>query len=297
MPNLNEGIIRSFPLSLPPLPVQHAIADILGSLDDKIELNHRTNETLEAMARALFKSWFVDFDPVVAKSKGRQPEGMDAETAKLFPSSFQDSEIGRVPKGWRVVPFSETVDIISGGTPKTTVAEFWDGGIPWFSVVDSPNDSDVFVMETEKTITQAGVDDSAARVLPFGTTIISARGTVGKACLVGVPTAMNQSCYGLRGKSEDRGFFTYYSTRFLVSTLQNHSHGSVFATITRSTFDGVNTVLPPSAIIRVFEDAIEPLFDCIRSSLLEQSLIARIRDALLPRLLSGEIAGTASEVA
>lgn len=289
MPNLNTGILSALPFLCPPLPVQHRIADILGSLDDKIELNRRTNETLETMARTIYKSWFVDFDPVVAKSEGRQPEGMDAETAKLFPSSFEDSEIGRVPKGWKVKPFSHTVDILSGGTPKTTVNDYWGGEIPWFSVVDTPSASDVFVMTTEKTITQAGVDGSATQVLPSGTTIITARGTVGKTCIVGVPMAMNQSCFGLCGKSRNSGQFTYYSTRFLVSTLQNHAHGSVFATITRSTFDGVNAIEPPRDLVIAFEDATEAIFCRIRSNLQEIHLLTVARDALLPRLLSGEL--------
>jgi type I restriction enzyme S subunit len=276
-------------IPLPPLPIQQRIADILGSLDDKIELNRRTNETLEAMARALFKSWFVDFDPVVAKSEGRHPDGMDAETAQLFPSSFEDSEIGRVPKGWRVKPFSHTVDILSGGTPKTSVNDYWGGNIPWFSVVDTPSASDVFVMATEKTITQEGIDGSATHVLPIGTTIITARGTVGKTCIVGVPMAMNQSCFGLLGKSSKSGQFTYYSTRFLVSTLQNYAHGSVFATINRNTFDGVNAIEPPRALVIAFEDATEAQFCRIRSNLKEIHLLNVARDTLLPRLLSGEL--------
>jgi len=272
-----------------PIKEQEHIADILGSLDDKIELNRKMNETLESMARAIFKSWFVDFDPVVAKSEGRHPEGMDAETAKLFPDSFEDSEIGRIPKGWKVLSFAETVDLMSGGTPKTNVADFWGGGIPWFSVVDSPSDSDVFVMETEKTITQAGIDNSATQVLPIGTTIISARGTVGKTCIVGVPIAMNQSCFGLCDRSSDKGYFTYYGTKSLVSTLQNHAHGSVFATINRNTFKGVHTIVPPQASVHAFEEVVDPLLGRIRSNLLERRTLATTRDTLLPRLLSGEL--------
>ena len=109
MPNLNESIIRSFPLSIPSLPEQRAIAHILGILDDKIELNRRMNETLEAMAMALFKSWFVDFDPVRAKVAGRDT-GLPKHIADLFPDSFEDSELGEVPKGWRVGRFGDTVE-------------------------------------------------------------------------------------------------------------------------------------------------------------------------------------------
>jgi predicted nucleotidyltransferase len=185
-------------IALPPIEEQRAIAHILGTLDDKIELNRKMNETLEAMTRALFKSWFVDFDPVHAKAEGRDT-GLPTHLADLFPDSFVDSELGEIPRGWEINAFADTIEIVGGGTPKTSVAEYWDGDIPWFSVVDSPTDSDVWVVDTEKKVTRAGVENSSTRVLPEGTTIISARGTVGRIALVGVPMAMNQSCYGLRG--------------------------------------------------------------------------------------------------
>ena len=121
--------IPNFTLTIPPLSDQKAISEILGSLDDKIELNRKTNETLEAMARATFKSWFIDFDPVHAKSKGRQPDGMDAGTAKLFPSSFQESEIGKVPKGWKVASLTDLIEVNPyRKLPKGTIAPYLDMG-------------------------------------------------------------------------------------------------------------------------------------------------------------------------
>ncbi|MBI5526703.1 MAG: restriction endonuclease subunit S, partial [Deltaproteobacteria bacterium] len=123
-------------IPVPPLSEQRAISHILGTLDDKIELNRRMSETLEAMARALFKSWFVDFDPVRAKAEGRDT-GLPKHIADLFPDSFADSELGEIPKGWEVWPFADTVEIIGGGTPKTSEPEYWNGDIPWFSVVDA----------------------------------------------------------------------------------------------------------------------------------------------------------------
>jgi type I restriction enzyme S subunit len=111
MPNLNTSILSSLPFVVPPLDEQKAIAQILGTLDDKIELNQQINHTLEAIARALFKSWFIDFDPVRAKIDGRQPAGMDAETAALFPDEFEDSGIGKIPNGWKTVPLPEVIEV------------------------------------------------------------------------------------------------------------------------------------------------------------------------------------------
>jgi type I restriction enzyme S subunit len=286
--NINLATLDRLRFPLPPLPEQRAIAHILGTLDDKIELNRRISETLEAMARALFKSWFVDFDPVRAKAEGRDP-GLPKTLADLFPARLVDSELGEIPEGWEVRPFADTVEIIGGGTPKTELADYWDGDIPWFSVVDAPAGSDVWVVDTQKKITRAAVDDSSTRILPVGTTIISARGTVGKIALVGVSMAMNQSCYGLRGKTGAQGLFSYFKTRELIATLQQHAHGSVFDTITRDTLEGIPVVVPPQMVVAAFETNVGSALQHIRANVLQSRTLAALRDALLPKLISGEL--------
>jgi len=293
-PNVVADQLASVPWPALPLGEQHAIAHILGTLDDKIELNRRMNETLETMARALFKSWFVDFLPVRAKMEGRWRKGeslpgLPAHLYDLFPDRLADSELDGIPEGWGVKPFADTVEIIGGGTPKTSVAEYWNGDIPWFSVVDAPSQTDVWVVDTEKKITQEAVENSSTRVLPIGTTIISARGTVGRVALVGVPTAMNQSCYALCGKTGGRGLFTYCGTRDLVARLQQHAHGSVFDTITRQTLASVSVVVPPPALVHAFESLVGPCFERIRARLLESRTLGALRDTLLPKLISGEL--------
>jgi type I restriction enzyme S subunit len=280
--------LRQATLPVPPLPEQRIIAHFLGTLDDKIELNRRMNETLEEMARTIFKSWFVDFDPVRAKAEGRDP-GLPQHIADLFPDRFEDSELGEIPAGWRVRSFAETVDILGGGTPKTSVSEYWDGDIPWYSVVDAPRDADVFVIDTEKKTTQTGIDNSSTRILPHGTSIISARGTVGRVALVGTPMAMNQSCYGLRDTASESGYYAYFATRDLVATLQQRVHGAVFDTITRDTLRGVSVATPDRELIRAFETEVAPLLQRILVSLRESRTLASIRDTLLPRLISGEL--------
>jgi type I restriction enzyme S subunit len=285
---IRQSELRKIVLTLPPFSEQCAISHVLGTLDDKIELNRHTNVTLEGMARALFKSWFVDFDPVRAKIAGDNP-GLLESVADLFPNSFEESGTGEIPKGWVRTPFAATVEIIGGGTPQTSVADYWNGEIPWFSVVDAPRESDVWVIDTQKKITQLGIDGSSARILPIGTTIISARGTVGRVAMAGVPMAMNQSCYGLRGMLGNHGTFTYFFTRQLVSLLQQHAHGSVFDTITRETFMRVDVPSPPKSLVRTFEEIVEPVIQRIRTALFESRALAAIRDALLPNLISGKL--------
>jgi len=287
-PGANAKQLGAFPIQLIERPLQDSAVEILRSIDDRITLLRETNATLEAIAQALFKSWFVDFDPVRAKMEGRTPEGMDEATAALFPDSFEESELGLVPKGWPTQTFRETIDIIGGGTPKTSNPAFWGGDIPWFSVVDAPNNSDIFVIDTEKRITEAGLSGSSTKLLPTGTTIISARGTVGRLALTGCPMTMNQSCYGLRGKAGDN-YFTYFSTTRLVQQLQQRAHGSVFDTITQETFTGVRLCYPTLDVIATFDGTVEPLMLRIRENLLQAQALSSLRDTLLPRLISGQL--------
>ena len=285
--NLKTEILKKHKILLPPLPEQRAIAHILGTLDDKIELNRRMNETLETMARAIFKSWFVDFDPVRAKAEGRDT-GLPKEIADLFPDGFEDSELGEIPRGWKVEPFTNVVEIIGGGTPKTSVAQYWNGSIFWFSVEDSPNDSDIWVVDTKRRITEEGFLNSSTKILPFGSVIITARGTVGKLALVGFPMAMNQSCYGVRGKIE-ADYWVYFMIKDLITGLKQRTHGSVFDTITRNTLEKVSLVLPPNKILVAFQNQVQSMLDKIRLNLNESRTLANIRDTFLPKLLSGEI--------
>ena len=289
--NLLLKDIRAFDVELPDLATQKKISARLKLLDDKIELNRKMNETMELMARAIFRSWFIDFDPVRAKSQGKKPFGMDDITAALFPNDFEQSESEEIPKGWIKKNLLECVDLIGGGTPKTSNLEFWDGDIPWFSVVDSPNPSDLWVIDTIKKITKAGLDGSSTKLLRPGTTIISARGTVGNLALVGTAMTMNQSCYGIQGKQGFGDYFTYFTVKNLVVELKQNAHGSVFDTITTDTFKKASIIVPsPEArLIERFENKTKDMLELIKSNVHESRELAKCRDLLLPRLLSGEL--------
>jgi len=282
--------LRRFRVPVPPREEQERIASALSSLDARIELNHRMNATLEAMARALFKSWFVDYDPVRAKMEDRDT-GLPTEIADLFPDRLMDSESGEVPMGWYSGVLAEAVEILSGGTPRTSVNNYWDGGIPWYTPKDAPTSSDVFVVVTERTITQAGVDNSSATVLPAGTTVISARGTVGRLACLGLPMAMNQTCYGIRGAGayQSQDYFVYWLIRGTVEELRSRTHGTVFDTITRQTFASVNLPLPPVSVAKEFELAVSPIMGRILRNLHEVGVLTALRDTLLPELVFGKL--------
>lgn len=340
--------LPDFPIRVPKLIEQRAIVDVLNGLDSKIQINHQINQTLEQMAQAIFKSWFVNFEPVKAKIAARerwhalqpgnepaspicyageldgQPidvdldtymnltamqaiSGKDADqlaqmqaeqpeqyaelyaTAELFPSAMQDSELGEIPEGWEALPLSETVELIGGGTPKKSEPSYWGGDICWFSVKDAPSEGNVFVIDTENKITEAGLKGSSTKLLPVGTTIITARGTVGKLALTGIVTAMNQSCYGVVGSDGTGPYLNYLRLYRAVDTLKRNTHGAVFDTITRATFE---TAVQPQASLKIrnrFEESVRPAFEAIRCNLHEINTLSNLRDTLLPKLLSGEL--------
>lgn len=330
--------IPQFEIYLPPLDEQKLIANFLGAIDEKIQLNHQINQTLEQMAQAIFKSWFVDFEPVKAKIAALEAGGSEDDallaamqaiagsalfvtdttdadaptqlarlqtehpeqyatlraTAELFPSAMQDSELGEIPAGWKVLPLSEMVELIGGGTPKRSEPAYWNGDICWFSVKDAPNDGNVFVIDTVEKITDAGLKGSSTKLLPLGTTIITARGTVGKLALTGVVTAMNQSCYGVIGAEGTGPYLNYLQMHKAVETLQRNTHGAVFDTITQATFGTVHQTQACVLLRADFENLVKPLFETIKNNLQQIRSLSELRDTLLPKLLSGELSISAA---
>ncbi|GAB54111.1 restriction endonuclease subunit S [Atlantibacter hermannii] len=323
IPHFKKGDFKNLYLSIPrDLKLQRAIGLFYFSLSEKIEKNKEINQTLEQMAQALFKSWFVDFEPVktkiaVLEAGGSQEDatlaamtaisGKDADalvvfereqpeqyaelkaTAELFPSAMQESELGEIPEGWELSSLSEKIKLIGGGTPKRSEPEFWNGDICWYSVKDAPADSDVFVIDTTEKITKKGLDKSSAKLLPIGTTIISARGTVGKLALTATEMAMNQSCYGISGGEFSGPLLTYLKVKQCVDVLKRNTHGAVFDTITTSTFDTVVTLTASKIVNHRFEKIVTPLFNDIENNLRTNASLTQLRDTLLPKLLSGEI--------
>jgi type I restriction enzyme S subunit len=156
-------------------------------------------------------------------------------------------------------------------------------------VVDTPDSSDIFILNTEKRITSDGLDSCASQLLRVGTTIITARGTVGKLAIAGIPMAMNQSCYAVTGKDQMGDFFTYFLVREAVAALKANTHGSVFDTITRETFKSVSALIPSLDCVEAFEKAVQPMMERILANGKECLTLASTRNLLLPNLISGKL--------
>ena len=272
----------------PPLPEQRAIAKVLGDLDDKIELNRRMNETLEAMARALFKSWFVDFDPVRAKMEGRKPAFMDAETAALFPDKLVDSELGEIPAGWEVKPIGELVRAVGGSTPSTTDSALWGGPHRWIRPKDL-SERPGPVLTTERTITDAGLQSISSGLLPAGTVLLSSRAPIGYVAVTVVPVAINQGFIAMVCDRHLTPQFAYHWTHANLHTIHARASGTTFPEISKAAFRPISALAPPRRLVDAFEQFAGELFQRIVSSQRESVTLAELRDRLMPRLLSGEL--------
>jgi type I restriction enzyme S subunit len=288
-PSLNRNFIHPIPVTVPPPKEQRAIAHILGTLDDKIELNRRMNETLEAMARALFKSWFVDFDPVRAKADGRNT-GLPKEIADLFPDSFEDTELGEVPKGWKVATIGDLAEVVGGSTPSTKEPAYWVDGRHWWATPKDLSSLAVPVLlETERKITDAAIAQISSGLLPQGTVLLSSRAPIGYMAIAEVPVAINQGFIAMKPRREVSNLFLWLWAGWAHEDILSRANGSTFLEISKGNFRTIPVVAPTAGVFAVFDKMARPLYQRIVTNERETRTLATQCDTLLPKLLSGEV--------
>jgi type I restriction enzyme S subunit len=286
---LQTDALAQFEILVPPLTEQRVIAATIGAFDDKIDLNRRMNETLEAIASALFKSWFVDFDPVRAKAEGRQPAGMNAETAALFPSSFDASEIGEIPSGWQVSTIEEEVRVVGGGTPSTNEPAYWEGGtLPWATPKDLSALADPVLLSSARNITELGLSQIGSGLLPKGTVLLSSRAPIGYLAISEVPVAINQGFIGMVCDARLSNYYVLHWARGNMDAIVSRANGTTFLEISKASFRPMPVVVPSQLIIKQFNRFVEPLYRKMVVNIQETETLANIRDAMLPKLISGE---------
>ena len=309
--------LKNIEIKLPSLGEQRKIAKILSDLDDKIHINNQINQTLESIAQALFKSWFVDFDPVRAKIAAKQ-EGKDAElaamcaisgkseielqqmaeddfaalraTAALFPDGLVESELGEVPKGWEVSTVGEQVQTVGGGTPSTKNVDFWDDGIHyWTTPKDLSNLTDKILLNTERKITDAGLKKISSGLLPKDTVLMSSRAPVGYLALSKIEVAINQGYIAILPNMK-------YSAEYLIqwceanmAEIKGRASGTTFLEISKKNFREINFICSDEKVVTVYTKTAKTLYDEITSKAKENQSLINLRDTLLPKLMSGEI--------
>lgn len=286
---------RGLTVVVPPLESQRGVARILGALDDKIELNQRMNETLEAMARTLFKSWFVDFDPVRAKADGR-PTNLSQPFAGLFPAAFENSELGPIPEGWSAQSLPGLSSIYSGGTPSKGIDNYWNGDLPWISpkVMTS-----IHVDQSEEMVTAAAVGNGTRRV-PRDSVLIMVRG-MGLHQGVRIAQAQrdvtfNQDVKACVPKSGDGTFLLFAlldASAYLFSKVQASGHGT--GVLPTDILEGLSFAIPPAGVRDELTKPLANLNARMASNIRASQTLTALRDTLLPKLISGELRVKAAE--
>ncbi|MEK9512032.1 restriction endonuclease subunit S [Limnospira fusiformis PMC 851.14] len=288
-PSLNRNFIHPIPVRIPPLEEQKAIAHILGTLDDKIELNQQMNRTLEAIARAIFKSWFIDFDPVRAKMDQRQPAGMDAETAALFPDEFEDSPLGKIPKGWEILTLGDLGKIVTGKTPSTKIPEYFGGDVPFITPTDM--DGRKGIAETARYLTKQGVQAVRSIVVPGGSIAVSCIGSnMGKVIYILKDSVTNQQINSIIVNDKFSKEYLYYNLSDRRIELQNMAGGgSAVPILNKSHFSAIEILIPNLVLLNRFDKIAHYLTVKNFHNDKHTQALSSIRDTLLPKLLSGEI--------
>lgn len=264
--HVNLPAIRNLKIELPEKSVQDKIGTILVTYDDLIENNQKQIKLLEEAAQRLYKEWFVDL---------------------RFPGHENTKIMDGVPEGWNICPFSSKVDIMSGGTPKTSISDYYNGRIPFYTPKDS--DGAFFAYKTQINITEGGLKNCNSRLYPPKTVIITARGTVGKTTILAVPMAMNQSCYALKMKENDAPYYLFFALNNEIKALQTMANGGVFNTIIGKTFDSINIQIPKDPLIYGFEKTVRPFMEQIKNKLQANSKLVEARNRLLLKMMNGEV--------
>lgn len=266
IPSTSRDEFYKLPVKVPALAEQNRIVEVLSLLDDRITLLRETNATLEAIAQALFKSWFVDFDPVRAKAQGRQPDGMDATTAALFPDSFDESELGLVPKGWSVARFGDFINRLSVGQKYDQKSASAEGTVP--------------VLDQGKSGIIGYHNDSPGVKASLGAPVVVFANHTCYMRLITFDFSAIQNVLPFNGRNVDT-VWAFYATKDRVKFTEYKGHWPDFA-IEKS-------VLPPAELTYAFRDVVDPVIHKIRFNELQAQTLTQLRDTLLPRLISGQL--------
>lgn len=279
-PTFNLRDLTKLPIPVPPKDTRDAITSILGSLDDKIELNRRRNQTLESLARAIFQSWFVDFDPVRAKLDGHRPAGMDEATAQLFPDTFTDSPLGPIPTGWHVGTVGDHFRLTMGQSPPGSTYNDSGEGMPFYQ-----GRSDFGFRFPRRRI----FCSAPTRLAEPGDTLVSVRAPVGDVNIAGEQCAIGRGLAAVRHLSGSSAM-TYHSMHGLADHFAVfESEGTVFGSINKAAFSELPFLSPPDQVVDAFDRLVGPVDGRVETSEQESARLTALRDSLLPKLISGEL--------
>ncbi|ENQ6248881.1 restriction endonuclease subunit S [Klebsiella quasipneumoniae] len=312
VPQLPARDIKKFILPVIGRTIQDKIANIISAFSDKISINIDTNQTLEQMSQTLFKSWFVDFDPVIdnaldagnpipeslqSRAELRQKfrnnadfKPLSADIRVLFPAEFEEVELGWVPKGWKISTAGDELVVKGGSTPSTSNADFWENGtIHWTSPKDLTGNDSKVLLDTSKKITELGLKKISSGLLPTDTVLMSSRAPIGYLALAKTPMAINQGYIAIPSSKNLSPEYIIYWLENIMDDIKGMAGGTTFAEISKSAFKTINLVIPSKNIVNEFTRLAHQHFEKVVSNTRQITVLTTLRDTLLPKLISGEL--------
>ena len=304
--------VKAILVPCPSLDEQQQIVKHLKTIDEKIELNRQINETLEAMAQALFKSWFVDFDPVIdnallagkaipeplkQRAEMRQAQ-LDSGKAKtnseindLFPREFEfTEELGWIPRGWEVSKIEKEYETVGGGTPSTKNPDFWeDGDIHWTTPKDLSGKQSKILLDTDRKITELGLAKISSGLLPVNTVLMSSRAPVGYLALAKIPVAINQGYIAFKCNKTLTSEYAIQWAESEMAQIKQRAGGTTFSEISKRNFRDIDILVPSSELVERYSEAVKSIYDKVTANEKQSNTLANLRDTLLPKLMSGEL--------
>jgi len=269
--------LKRINVKLPSLINQKAVANILSSLDDKIQLNHKINKNLEELAQTIYKRWFVDFE-------------FPNEIGEPYMSSggeMSDSELGFIPKGWKITNIGEVCKTVLGGTPSRKNEDYWNGSVNW---INSGKVNELRVIMASEKVTVLGMENSSTKLMPSKTTIIAITGaTLGAVSLLEIDTCANQSVIGIYQSEKLPYSYVYSTIKDKITDIIGRQTGGAQQHINKNDVNSFKILLPEFQIINKFHNTVEKFHDEIANRLFQNIKLSSIRDELLPKLMYGEI--------
>ncbi|MBA3145559.1 restriction endonuclease subunit S [Salmonella enterica] len=312
VPQLPARDIKKFILPVISKNIQDKISNVISALNDKISVNIDTNQTLEQMSQTIFKSWFVDFDPVIdnaldagnpipealqSRAELRQKvrnsadfKPLPADIRALFPAEFEETELGWVPKGWKISTAGDELVVKGGSTPSTSNADFWENGtIHWTSPKDLTGNDSKVLLDTSKKITELGLKKISSGLLPTDTVLMSSRAPIGYLALAKTPMAINQGYIAIPSSKNLSSEYIIYWLENIMDDIKGMAGGTTFAEISKSAFKTINLVIPSKNIVDEFTRLAHQHFEKVVSNTRQITALTNLRDTLLPKLISGEL--------
>lgn len=312
VPQLPARDIKKFILPVISKNIQDKISNVISALNDKISVNIDTNQTLEQMSQTIFKSWFVDFDPVIdnaldagnpipealqSRAELRQKvrnsadfKPLPADIRALFPAEFEETELGWVPKGWKISTAGDELVVKGGSTPSTSNADFWENGtIHWTSPKDLTGNDSKVLLDTSKKITELGLKKISSGLLPTDTILMSSRAPIGYLALAKTPMAINQGYIAIPSSKNLSSEYIIYWLENIMDDIKGMAGGTTFAEISKSAFKTINLVIPSKNIVDEFTRLAHQHFEKVVSNTRQITALTNLRDTLLPELISGEL--------